>query len=98
VILSLGSTLTRCSAYDVPSSPSFRGASSHVTGNSAAIQAISFNSEALARAAYMFYDRSHKHVLPGVGASNGLFEVPFAALEQAGCSKGSPIPFERGGL
>jgi hypothetical protein len=46
----------------------------------------------------VFYDRSNQHELIGVRASNGLFEVPFAALERAGCSEGSSIVFEHGGL
>ncbi|KXX77146.1 hypothetical protein MMYC01_207568 [Madurella mycetomatis] len=46
----------------------------------------------------VYYGRSPQHALPGVKASNGLWEVPFAALEQAGCSEGSIISFEHGGL
>ncbi|KAJ6038462.1 uncharacterized protein N7446_005266 [Penicillium canescens] len=46
----------------------------------------------------VFFDRSHRHKLPGVHASNGLWEVPFAALESVGCGEGSEILFEHGGL
>lgn len=45
-----------------------------------------------------FFDRSHTCELPGVHASNGLWEVPFAALESLGCGEGSEIFFEHGGL
>lgn len=46
----------------------------------------------------VYYDCSHRKALPGVTASNGLWEVPLAALEQAGCGEGSEVVFEHGGL
>ncbi|KAK2005931.1 hypothetical protein LZ32DRAFT_652068 [Colletotrichum eremochloae] len=46
----------------------------------------------------VYYDGSHRKALPGVTASNGLWEVPFAALVHAGCSEGSKLTFEHGGL
>ncbi|KAJ5046199.1 hypothetical protein NUH16_003024 [Penicillium rubens] len=46
----------------------------------------------------VFFDGSHREELPGVHASNGLWEVPFAALKSVGCGKGSEILFEHGGL
>ncbi|KAK1690429.1 hypothetical protein BDP55DRAFT_543679, partial [Colletotrichum godetiae] len=47
---------------------------------------------------FVYYNRSHQMTLPGVTASNGLWEVPFAALKQAGCCKGSKVDYEHGGL
>ncbi|KAH6658635.1 hypothetical protein BKA67DRAFT_218580 [Truncatella angustata] len=46
----------------------------------------------------VFYGRSHLHTLASVIASNGLFEVPLAALEAAGCSEGTLLRFENGGM
>lgn len=46
----------------------------------------------------VFYGRSNLHTLISVPASNGLFEVPLAALEAAGCGDGTLIAFEQGGL
>ncbi|CRG91083.1 hypothetical protein PISL3812_08131 [Talaromyces islandicus] len=46
----------------------------------------------------VYFDRSHRYELPGVHASNGLWEVPFAALESVGCGEGSEIFFEKGGF
>ncbi|KAI0802424.1 hypothetical protein GGR55DRAFT_666218 [Xylaria sp. FL0064] len=45
-----------------------------------------------------FFGSSHQHDLSGVSASNGLWEVPSAALELAGCNKRTSIPFKLGGL
>lgn len=45
----------------------------------------------------IYYYRSHNHALPGVKASNGLWEVPYAALEDAGCSECLRISFRHGG-
>ncbi|PCG88479.1 Hypothetical protein PENO1_110050 [Penicillium occitanis (nom. inval.)] len=46
----------------------------------------------------IYFNRSHRYELPGVHASNGLWEVPFAALESAGCGEGSKIVFGHGGF
>ncbi|KAI0398765.1 hypothetical protein F4802DRAFT_611389 [Xylaria palmicola] len=46
----------------------------------------------------VFYSGSHQHDLSGVQASNGLWEVPSAALERAGCNSRKPISLKLGGL
>ncbi|KAJ5263950.1 hypothetical protein N7478_011555 [Penicillium angulare] len=46
----------------------------------------------------VFFNRSHTYELPGVHASNGLWEVPYAALESTKCAEGSEIIFQQGGI
>jgi hypothetical protein len=45
----------------------------------------------------IFYGDSRKHVLPVVASDNGLWRVPQAAANQAGCGTGVPISLEEGG-
>ncbi|KAI0976377.1 hypothetical protein F4678DRAFT_482569 [Xylaria arbuscula] len=45
-----------------------------------------------------FYSGSHQHDLSAVFASNGLWEVPEAALKRAGCDNKVSISFKLGGL
>ncbi|KAG8162774.1 hypothetical protein KVR01_007252 [Diaporthe batatas] len=51
----------------------------------------------MARYANFSNDAGHRFLYLR-GASNGLFEVPFAALERAGCGEGTPINFDQGGI
>lgn len=46
----------------------------------------------------VYYAGSHRHALATANAANGLFETPLAALKNAGCSEGTTVNFEHGGL
>ena len=46
----------------------------------------------------IYYGDSLKHDLTAIFSDNGLWRVPQAAANKAGCGKGTPITLEHGGL